>query len=215
MPGVAHARSEVVVTENSATTANSRRVLVVDDADELRELYSLGLEHAGYEVKVAALAEAALETMRSWRPDLVITDVFMPGIGGLELVTRIRSDLRPPIPKVIVISRLVASSRSVFPVGADAAEILPPLDEHDLAILALADAFEGLRERLAAARHALAAAVRVETSAELTYEAPLPITGAEAIVVRVRELLAYALSERVTGSERFVAFDTRRRYEPP
>lgn len=74
-----------------------RKILIVDDSDDLRELYGLTLEAADYDVKTVPLAEEALALVRGWRPDLVITDVFMPGIGGLELVTRLRSDLAPPV----------------------------------------------------------------------------------------------------------------------
>lgn len=84
--------------------STARRVLVVDDSDDLRDAYQTVLEVHGYEVQSASRAEEALALMRSWRPDLVITDLFMPGIGGLELVTRVRSDLLPPVPPVVVVS---------------------------------------------------------------------------------------------------------------
>lgn len=84
--------------------AKRRRVLVVDDSDELRELYELALASRGYEVKSAPLAETALEIVQGWRPHLILTDLFMPGMGGLELLTRIRSDFAPPVPPVVVIS---------------------------------------------------------------------------------------------------------------
>ena len=79
-------------------------ILVVDDSDDLRQLYEIFLSHNGYEVKTASSAEEALSIVRDWRPNLIITDVFMPGIGGLELITRLRSDFAPPIPPIIVFS---------------------------------------------------------------------------------------------------------------
>jgi CheY-like chemotaxis protein len=87
-----------------AQGAGGRRVLIVDDADELRELYRFALQNEGYEVRTAPVAESALDLASEWRPDLVLTDLFMPGMGGLELITRLRSDFTPPVPPIVVIS---------------------------------------------------------------------------------------------------------------
>src|SRR5689334_18323413 len=81
-----------------------RTILVVDDSDDLCELYETVLRSEGYEVKTASSAEEALRIVRAWRASLVITDVFMPGIGGLELITCLRSEFAPPIPPIIVFS---------------------------------------------------------------------------------------------------------------
>jgi twitching motility two-component system response regulator PilH len=81
-----------------------KRVLVVDDSDELREFFQLVLEEAGYEVSTAASGEEGYEKVKASRPDVVLLDLIMPGIDGLEVLTRIRSDLVPPVPPVILCS---------------------------------------------------------------------------------------------------------------
>jgi len=88
----------------SQSGTNGRKILVVDDSDDLRELYQTLLRHEGYEVTTASSAEEALKIVRTWRPSLVITDIFMLGIRGLELITCLQSDFAPPIPPIIVFS---------------------------------------------------------------------------------------------------------------
>lgn len=80
------------------------RIIVVEDSDELREVFAEALEFEGYEVFAASSGEEGLELARKHRPDLVVTDVMMRGMNGLELVTRLRSDLAPPLPVLLVVS---------------------------------------------------------------------------------------------------------------
>ena len=103
----------------------ARKVLLVDDADDIRDAYEVVLQGEGYEVRTASRAEAALEILRSWRPDLVITDICMPGIGGLELVTRVRSDLGPPVPPVVVVSGFADARAEALRRGAARFEAKP------------------------------------------------------------------------------------------
>jgi DNA-binding NtrC family response regulator len=76
-----------------------KRILVVDDDESLRWVTQAQLEQSGYEVDAAPDGNAALEMMRQVPPDLVITDLKMPGMSGLDLLRRIRSEY----PEIIVI----------------------------------------------------------------------------------------------------------------
>jgi PAS domain S-box-containing protein len=67
-------------------------VLVLDDRQDNRELLSTVLGYAGYTVLEASNGEAALELARSERPELIITDIVMPGMNGYEFVRELRSD---------------------------------------------------------------------------------------------------------------------------
>jgi two-component system response regulator MtrA len=69
-----------------------RRVLVVDDDERLLRVVGTYLSIEGYEVVSATDAEAALAEVTRRKPDLIIMDVMMPGIDGLEACGRIRAD---------------------------------------------------------------------------------------------------------------------------
>jgi two-component system, OmpR family, response regulator len=70
------------------------RVLVVDDDEDMRTLLTLSLESFEYEVETANGANEALEAIDRRRPDVIVLDVMMPGITGIELlgILRGRSD---------------------------------------------------------------------------------------------------------------------------
>lgn len=74
-----------------------RRILVVDDEAQITRVLRTTLSSRGYDVRVANDGETALEIMRDWTPDLVITDLMMPRMNGLELCKRIRSSSELPI----------------------------------------------------------------------------------------------------------------------
>jgi len=72
--------------------ASARKILIVDDEDTLRTLVKAELEHAGFEVHEAPGGAEALEYLVGNEVDLVILDIKMPGMGGLEVVQRVRED---------------------------------------------------------------------------------------------------------------------------
>lgn len=76
---------------------NKQRILVVDDERQITRVLSRGLMAKGYEVHVAADGEGALQTFSDWHPDLVVTDLSMPNVNGLELCRRLRAFSEVPI----------------------------------------------------------------------------------------------------------------------
>src|SRR6266568_2285180 len=74
-----------------------RNILVVDDESQITRVLRTALAAQGYTVRTAGDGDEALEVMREWTPDLVITDLSMPNMGGLELCRRIRSKMAVPI----------------------------------------------------------------------------------------------------------------------
>jgi len=73
------------------------RILIVDDEAQLTRVLRTGLKTRGYDVRVAADGVGALETFGDWSPDLVVTDLSMPNMDGLELCSRLRAFSQVPI----------------------------------------------------------------------------------------------------------------------
>lgn len=72
-------------------THGSPLVLLVEDDADTREMYSEFLSHSGLRVAEAPSGRRALERIREQRPDIVVTDIAMPGMDGLELSRQLRS----------------------------------------------------------------------------------------------------------------------------
>jgi len=68
----------------------SRKVLVVDDVSTNRELLAETLTRAGFEIRAASSGEEALDAHEAWQPDLIVTDLHMPGMGGLDAIRVLR-----------------------------------------------------------------------------------------------------------------------------
>lgn len=75
-----------------ADTDTSARLLVVDDEPELRDALSRALRLAGYRVAVAEDGPAGLKAVAGDRPDLVVLDLMMPGMGGIEVCRTLRQN---------------------------------------------------------------------------------------------------------------------------
>jgi DNA-binding response OmpR family regulator len=94
------------------------RVLVVEDDDTVADVVCRYLERDGFEVRSVGNGLLALETARTWSPDLVVLDLMLPGIDGLEVCRRLR--LEGPVPVIMLTARGEESDRVVgFEVGAD------------------------------------------------------------------------------------------------
>lgn len=77
--------------------SEQRRILVVDDEPQIARVLRRSLVSHGYEVQVATEGEEALATFGVWKPDVVVTDIAMPNMGGLELCRRLRLISAVPI----------------------------------------------------------------------------------------------------------------------
>lgn len=96
------------------------RVLVADDDARLAELISRYLIMEGYEVETVADGLAAVERATAEPPDLVILDIMMPGIDGLEACRRIRANLATAELPVLVVSALGEEEATARRAGASA-----------------------------------------------------------------------------------------------
>ena len=78
-------------------TVETSRVLVVDDEPQITRVLKTVLSSQGYQVRTAAEGESALSNFKEWSPELVITDLYMPHMDGIELCRRIREVSAVPI----------------------------------------------------------------------------------------------------------------------
>lgn len=84
----------------------TRKIFVADDDPVLLRGLDLALTGRGYEVRTALSGAHLLELLESDRPDLLVLDVMMPGMSGLEVLRRIRGDGRwPNLPVLVVTAR--------------------------------------------------------------------------------------------------------------
>jgi two-component system KDP operon response regulator KdpE len=74
-----------------------RRILVVDDESQITRVLRTTLSSQGYDIRTANDGETALEIVKDWLPDMVVTDLAMPGMDGLELCRRLRMTTQIPI----------------------------------------------------------------------------------------------------------------------
>ena len=80
--------------------AERSRILVVDDETQISRVLKTTLNSQGYEVKTASNGEAGFDAISDWLPDLLITDLSMPGMSGIELCRAVRE--RSSIPIIVL-----------------------------------------------------------------------------------------------------------------
>jgi DNA-binding response OmpR family regulator len=110
-----------------------RRVVVADDDPDIVDILTFNLESAGYEVESAADGAAALELVTASRPDLVVLDIMMPKMDGLEVLAALKAE---PSTKEIPVVMLTAKTSdtdlwSGWEAGADY-YITKPFDLEEL-----------------------------------------------------------------------------------
>ena len=94
----------------------AQRVLVVDDDPTVSDVVRRYLERAEYDVTLAVDGQGALDAVAARRPDLVVLDLMLPGIDGLEVCRRLRSN-DPNLPVVMLTALGDEADRVVGPVA--------------------------------------------------------------------------------------------------
>lgn len=110
-----------------------KKILIVEDQQEIRELIRVTLEFEDYEIAEAGTGDAALRMLQGYQPDLILLDVMMPGgIDGIEVCRRVKSDPALRRAKVVMLTaKSQASDRAAgLTAGADDYLVKPfsPLD---------------------------------------------------------------------------------------
>ena len=110
-------------------------ILIVDDNEVNLKLARLLLEMSGYIVKTSEDAEQALEVLQSFRPDLILLDIQLPGISGLELARKLKADDR--FNEIILVAltayAMKGDEEKMLNAGCDG-YIAKPLDTRTLAV---------------------------------------------------------------------------------
>ncbi|MFE2300062.1 response regulator transcription factor [Streptomyces sp. NPDC059445] len=183
-PGPAPAPSTATVPDRPED-APSTRVLVVDDDPTVAEVVSGYLERAGYRVDRAADGIAALARAAAHRPDLVVLDLMLPGMDGLEVCRRLRA--QGPVPVIMLTARGDEDDRILgLEVGADD-YVTKPFSPREL-VLRVESVLRRTRP-VAAARPLHAAGLAVDPSARRATK-----NGTElALTLREFDLLAFFL----------------------
>ena len=148
-----------------------RRVLVVDDEENIRIVLHTLLKKHGYEVEVADGGEAALALVDTFDPDVILTDVRMPKMGGLDLLATLKGKQHPAT--VIVMSAYGNVDLAIEAMKAGAYDYVGKPFKPDEVILALRKAEE--RETLSRENRALKEQIRQESQFEsiLAKSAPM------------------------------------------
>ena len=106
-----------------------RRILVVDDVEPQRELCARELRDEGYDVDVAVSGEEAVELLRVAEPDLVVLDMRLPGMSGLEALGRMLHS-HPGLP--VIINSAYGSYKDSFMAWAATAYVVKSGDTTEL-----------------------------------------------------------------------------------
>ena len=82
----------------------NERILVVDDEEDVLELVGYNLNRSGYQVETASTGEEALTKTRRKLPDLIILDLMLPGIDGLEVCKQLKGDVKTESVPIIMLT---------------------------------------------------------------------------------------------------------------
>jgi signal transduction histidine kinase len=108
----------------NVTSAGGQRILLADDNADMRDYVRALLEAQGYQVEAVGDGETALNRARASRPDLILTDVMMPRLNGIELLKMIRSDAALAGTPVVMLSARAGEDARVEALDAIADDYL-------------------------------------------------------------------------------------------
>ncbi len=107
-----------MATDVTGGGSTKKKILVVDDHEDNVEVLRARLESRGYDVEGAMSGQEALDKVSGWCPDLVLLDVMMPDMDGLEVVKRLKAN--PDLPFIPVIMQTALDSTERMVAGLDA-----------------------------------------------------------------------------------------------
>jgi two-component system phosphate regulon response regulator PhoB len=166
------------------TTPNELTVLIVDDEQDLRDLVDFNLRQAGYRTRQAAGGASALASCRAERPDIIVLDLNLPDVSGLDVCRTLRAQPNTgDVPIVMLTARGGEIDRVVgFEAGADD-YVVKPFSVRELVLRV-----DALRRRLGRARMPAPAASRLKAGpVELDVEGFLAYVGGKEVPLTLLE----------------------------
>jgi len=128
-----------------------KRILVVDDEEDLRDVLKIYLEALGYEVETAPNGQEGLERFRSWQPTIVMTDIKMPGLDGIDLLKSIKNE--DPETEVIMITGHGDMDLAIKSLKLEATDFITKPINEDVLGIALKRAHERIEMRRQIRQH--------------------------------------------------------------
>jgi CheY-like chemotaxis protein len=118
-----------LVLKPGCVAKSAKKILLVEDNDEIRELLALFIKHLGYKVFAAARGLEAIHRASVVHPDLIMMDIRMPGMDGVDATARLKANPSTRDIPVLVVTAYGAGIDTRRALAAGAAEILhKPLD---------------------------------------------------------------------------------------
>src|SRR5262245_7551238 len=128
-------RSQTMPSDQTEPKRPSARILVVDDEPAVSELHRKLLTREGYGVEVAATGETGLDAFEAYKPHLVLLDLVLPDISGIEVCRRIKQDLKNRLTPVIMVTGLAQREKRIEALEAGADDFLgKPTDVQELIV---------------------------------------------------------------------------------
>ncbi len=100
-------------------TANRKRILIVEDDPDQYDALAFALDSAGYAVEHARDGSEALAVLARFRPDVIVTDLVMPGMSGEDLIRAVHESGTTPRPRVLIVSGMDGLRARCESLGAD------------------------------------------------------------------------------------------------
>lgn len=142
------------------------KIVLIDDEEDIREVLSLSLQDAGFDVKTAADGQAGLELCQEIAPQIVITDIRMPGLNGLEVLAAVKH--KHPDTQVIVATAFGEMNLAIRALQLDASDFITKPISDEALYLALQRAQERFTSKKQLQDYtALLEKEKAETSQEL------------------------------------------------
>lgn len=194
---------------------SKERVLVIEDEHDILANIKLRLENRGFAVLTASSGEEGLTIAREKMPDAVLLDLMLPGIGGLEVLSRIRSDRKTAAIPVIIVSALGEESDVVVGLEAGADDyVSKPFNT--AVLIARIHAVLRRNRQQEESEMILIDSVRIDLGAFTAFvdEKPINLTGAEFRLLltlaksKGRVLTRNQLMEEVLGDDMIVSSRT-------